>query len=74
MSAEAMSAEDYFWYVLNEDGTYFSVESARLIRLDREGQEALEGGAELEEIEYPRKDWWSLDDVLAVTDAYPLPD
>ena len=66
--------DKYTFYVMDEDGTYFSVESARLIRLTEEGEKMLEDGEELEDIEYPHMDYWSLSDVLHHNDAYPLPD
>lgn len=67
------SAEDYVWYVMDESGTYFSVEGARLVRLDREGEKSLQEGEELEDIDSDHMDCWNLDFVLSATDAYPLP-
>jgi hypothetical protein len=62
-----MTADEYKWYVMDETGALFSVDSARLIRLSREG------GVDAVEEAIERGDWWELDDVLYNTDAYPLP-
>jgi len=66
--------DEYTFYVMDEDGTYFSVESASLIRVNREGEKMLRDGVDFEDIPQTYVVTYGLDDVLHHNDAYPLPD